>query len=271
MRKALLFSGTSDGSRLALCLAGRGWLVTVCTATEYGERSAPRHVNIRVHAGRMDRGEMEAFLAADTFELVIDGTHPYAAAVSENIREACQARNLPLMRLLRRDQSREGVVEVPTTEEAARFLNTVTGNVLLTTGSKELAAYGVVTDQSRLYARVLSTEESVAQSRALGFEGRRLIAMQGPFSEELNLAMLRQIRARWLVTKASGAAGGFQEKLAAARRAGARVVVIRRPREETGLSLRELAEKLTGMPEDRDPAAATATTANAAIQNAGLR
>ena len=28
MRKALLFSGTSDGSRLALCLAGRGWLVT---------------------------------------------------------------------------------------------------------------------------------------------------------------------------------------------------------------------------------------------------
>ena len=65
MRKALLFSGTSDGSRLALCLAGRGWLVTVCTATEYGERSAPRHVNIRVHAGRMDRGEMEAFLAAD--------------------------------------------------------------------------------------------------------------------------------------------------------------------------------------------------------------
>lgn len=97
-------------------------------------------------------------------------------------------------------------------------MNTVTGNVLLTTGSKELAAYGVVTDQSRLYARVLSTEESVAQSRALGFEGRRLIAMQGPFSEELNLAMLRQIRARWLVTKASGAGGGFRRKLAAARR-----------------------------------------------------
>lgn len=78
MRRALLFSGTSDGSRLALCLAGRGWLVTVCTATEYGERSAPRHANIRVHAGRMDRAEMEAFLAADTFEVVIDGTHPYA-------------------------------------------------------------------------------------------------------------------------------------------------------------------------------------------------
>ena len=252
MRKALLFSGTSDGSRLALCLAGRGWLVTVCTATEYGERSAPHYPNIRVHAGRMDRGEMEAFLAQGEFEVVIDGTHPYAAAVSENIQGACEARGLPCLRLLRQDQSREGVVEVATTGEAAQFLNTVAGNVLLTTGSKELAAYGAVTDQSRLYARVLSTEESVAQSRALGFEGRRLIAMQGPFSEELNLAMLRELRARWLVTKASGAAGGFQEKLAAARRAGAGVVVIRRPREETGLSLRALAERLTGMPEDRE-------------------
>lgn len=110
--------------------------MTVCTATEYGERSAPRHANIRVHAGRMDRAEMEAFLAADTFEVVIDGTHPYAQAVSENLRGACQARNLPLLRLLRRDQSREGVVEVSTTEEAARFLNTVTGNVLLTTGAR---------------------------------------------------------------------------------------------------------------------------------------
>ncbi len=96
-----------------------------------------------------------------------------------------------------------------------------------------------------------STEESVAQSRALGFEGRRLIAMQGPFSEELNLVMLRQIRARWLVTKASGLPVAFRRSWLPPGR-GARVVVIRRPREEAGLSLRELAEKLTGMPEDRE-------------------
>ena len=71
-------------------------------------------------------------------------------------------------------------MEVPDTAAAACFLNTVSGNVLLTTGSKELDAYGAVTDQSRLYARVLSTQESVARCRALGFEGKRLIAMQGP-------------------------------------------------------------------------------------------
>ena len=36
MRQALIFSGTSDGSSLAVCLARRGWLVSQCTATAFG-------------------------------------------------------------------------------------------------------------------------------------------------------------------------------------------------------------------------------------------
>ena len=200
MRQALIFSGTSDGSSLAVCLARRGWQVTVCTATAYGAKALPAIPGIRLRTGRMDAAQMEAFLKEYPFDTVVDATHPYAAAVSENIRRACQAGQVPCLRLLRRDQSCQGVVEVPDTAAAACFLNTVSGNVLLTTGSKELDAYGAVTDQSRLYARVLSTQESVARCRALGFEGKRLIAMQGPFSEELNLALLRQFGAWWLVT-----------------------------------------------------------------------
>lgn len=255
MRRALLFSGTSDGSRLALCLAGRDWQVTVCTATEYGEKSAPHHPNIQVRSGRMDQGEMEALMAEGGYETVIDGTHPYAAAVSANIRGACQARGLPYLRLQRDREAYDGVVEVPTAGDAARFLNTVSGNVLLTTGSKELQVYTAVEGYGdRLFARVLSTEESVAKCRALGFEGKNLIAMQGPFSEELNVALLHQVGARWMVTKDSGSAGGFREKLSAARRAGVGVVVIRRPAEESGLSGREIARQLTGAPEDLEVA-----------------
>ena len=72
----------------------------------------------------------------------------------------------------------------------------------------------------------------MAQSRALGFEGRRLIAMQGPFSFALNQAMMEQFHIRWLVTKDGGAAGGFDEKASAASAAGAQLVVIRRPPEQ---------------------------------------
>ena len=69
-----------------------------------------------------------------------------------------------------------------------------------------------------------------------------IIAMQGPFSRELNTAMLRQIQGAYLVTKESGKAGGFGEKLAAAREAGAKIVVIRRPEDKSceGYSMEEL-------------------------------
>ena len=53
--------------------------------------------------------------------------------------------------------------------------------------------------------------------------------MQGPFGTALNCAVIKQYRIAWLVTKDGGRAGGFAEKLEAARRTGAKVVLIRRP------------------------------------------
>ena len=68
-----------------------------------------------------------------------------------------------------------------------------------------------------MFARVLSIQNVIETCRMLGFEGKNLIAMQGPFSKELNAAMLRQYDCRYLVTKDSGKAGGFEEKIQAAR------------------------------------------------------
>ena len=62
--------------------------------------------------------------------------------------------------------------------------------------------------------------------------------MQGPFSEELNVAMMRSVHAKWMVTKESGKAGGFGEKVSAAKKAGVGLVVIGRPAED-GISLED--------------------------------
>ena len=51
----------------------------------------------------------------------------------------------------------------------------------------------------------------------------------GPFSKELNLAIIRQYGIGALVTKASGGAGGFWDKVEAAREAGCALVVVERP------------------------------------------
>ena len=75
---------------------------------------------------------------------------------------------------------------------------------------------------------------------ALGIPRRNVIAMQGPFSRELNEALIRQYQIAYLATKDGGTAGGFPEKAQAARNTGVKLIVIRRP-EESGATFDEIA------------------------------
>ena len=115
--------------------------------------------------------------------------------------------------------------------EAARELARTEGNVLLTTGAKELGAFSPIAPE-RCYPRVLPTQEGIAACEAAGVPHRNIIAMQGPFSRALNEALIRQFEIHWLVTKDGGAAGGFAEKVQAAQSTGAQLVVLRRPPEQ---------------------------------------
>ena len=84
-------------------------------------------------------------------------------------------------------------------------------------------------DPERLYPRVLPVEESLLACRRAGVPTKNIIAMHGPFSQKLNEAILEQYRIRWMVTKDGGSAGGFGEKVSAARNTGISLVVIGRP------------------------------------------
>ena len=111
-------------------------------------------------------------------------------------------------------------------------------------GSKELIKYTKLTEyKERCFARVLSTEQAVMESVALGFEGKHLIAMQGPFSKEMNVATIHQTGAKYFVTKESGKAGGFGEKVQAAKETGAVLVAVGRPK-ETGRTFSEVCKWL---------------------------
>ena len=140
----------------------------------------------------------------------------------------------------------KGVVPVASIACAARFLSENPGRALLTTGSKELAPYTSVADfAERFFVRVLPLPSAITKCIDAGFSPSHVIGMQGPFTRELNEAMLRQVGAQWLVTKDSGTLGGTAEKLAAARDAGARCIVVARPAEGGGaLSLREVEDAL---------------------------
>ena len=196
--------------------------------------------------------------------LVIDATHPYAAVVSENILTACAAAGVRCIRVEREDSgagehgiesaqkafperedtgaggkasASEGAAFhwVESIEEAAAWLageSAQRPNILITTGSKELAPYTQIPDfAARCYVRALPAVEALEKCQALGFRRDHLILMQGPFSEEMNVAQLRYADAGYLVTKASGETGGFPEKCEAALALGVEVVCIGRPKE----------------------------------------
>lgn len=220
---------------------------TVCVATEYGEivmqeQTEPASRNgqplVLIHRGRMDEEQMQAFLRDGAYDIVVDATHPYAKIVTENIRGAvaslsgeAEIRYLRLQRKI--DGKAENVGNLSNlryfenNEACAKALEAAEGNILLTTGSKELAVYcasGKLND--RLYVRILPGRESLELCMEQGIKGRQILALQGPFSVEMNLAILKQYDIRHLVTKNSGRVGGYREKLEAAERMGIPVYVI---------------------------------------------
>lgn len=244
MRDILLFGGTAEGRELAAWLAAEGWQVTLSVATGYGAELAPHQPGITLSAGRLDRGEMEQLMASRPFACVVDATHPYAVEVTENIRAAAKATGLPLERLVRPADEAEDCLRAGSMDEAARMLADLPGKVLLTTGSKELAPFAVPGLAERCCPRVLPTLDSLGRCLELGFPARNIICMQGPFSQELNAALIRQLDIKVLVTKDTGEQGGFPEKAAAARETGCRLLVVDRPGAETGLELAALKERL---------------------------
>lgn len=238
----LLFGGTGEGRELAEWMLAQNIPCLVCVATEYGETLLP--AGVEAHVGRMEQGEMEALMASRPFAWVVDATHPYAAAVSENIRRAAEGAGLPLLRLVRQSDGEDACYKAGNMAGAAELLDGLPGNVLLTTGSKELDAFARPGLVERCYPRVLPMVDSLERCLRLGFPPKNIICMQGPFSKELNVALLRQYRIKTLVTKDTGGYGGFQEKAQAAREVGAHLLVVERPSREKGFTIGEIMARL---------------------------
>ena len=227
--KFVIFGGTTEGRTLSLALAGAGAEVTVCVASAYGQEQQGETPGVEILTGPLSADEKAALLKEAV--LCIDATHPYATHITQSVREACEASNVRFVRLQREESAAEGALWMESASDAAAYLAQREGNILLTTGAKELPAFSAL-DPNRLFPRVLPSHESIFACEAAGIPHRNIIAMQGPFSREMNEAILRQFSVSWLVTKDGGEAGGFPEKAEAAGNTGVTMIVLRRPQKD---------------------------------------
>lgn len=232
----LVLAGTRDGRELAAGLARQGWPVSAAVVSEYGRKLAAGD-GLTVHTGSRDTAGLVALFRAEGVRAVIDASHPYAAAVSGNAQEACAALGLPYLRYERPPAPLPAYDKLHLTADAAEAARLAAGLgkvVFLATGSRTLAVFKnePLLAGHRLIARVLPEPEVLTVCRRLGFAPGDIVALQGPFSHQLNVALFREFAAEVVVTKNSGNIGGADSKFSAAQELELPLVVIDRPAAE---------------------------------------
>ncbi len=229
--KLLILGGTAEASRLAAAAAGRfspSLDVIVSLAGRLPERPAP--VGCRVRRGGFG-GEagLSAYLADAGIDLVIDASHPFAAAISRNAAAACAAAGVPRLLLLRPPWMAgpdDRWVEVADAGEAAALAPALGRRVLLTTGPGSLAPFAAA-DGAWYLVRLFEPPAA-----PLPLARHLVIVARPPFTLADETALLRDHAIEVVVSKQSG--GPLDAKLRAAALLGLPVVMIGRPAKPAG-------------------------------------
>ncbi len=231
-----VIAGTEDGRELAGFLLNSGFEVTVSVVSSYGKALLGRYEGIKVIDRKLDEGELVDLLSTGDVEVLVDASHPYAVNVSQNAMAACRRIRVPYIRYERGSipLSYEKIFHVDSYEAAAikaAELGKNGKNIFLTTGSRSLKIFvaSLALRDYNIIVRVLPTAEVLAECENLGLTPKNIIAMQGPFSTELNIELFKQYKADVIVSKDSGQIGGVDTKLTAAEKLKLPVVLIDRP------------------------------------------
>jgi precorrin-6A/cobalt-precorrin-6A reductase len=228
----LLLGGTSETVGIATRLAELGYKLLVSTATD-AEQATGSHPNISRRTGRLGCEEMVALISELGIRAIVDVTHPYASEAHVVSQQAADLTGIKRLAYVRPSTTlaSEQVMFALSHEDAAGLAFADGRSVLLTTGSRNLDPY--VRESLRtgvpLVARVLDHPESIRACRNAGIQDDRMILGRGPFSVEANRQAIQHHHIGTLVTKDSGAAGGVDAKLEAARLEGCRVIMVQRP------------------------------------------
>ncbi|WP_054767505.1 precorrin-6A reductase [Lysinibacillus parviboronicapiens] len=233
-----MLAGTSDARNLALELQSAGHQVTATVVTD-SAASSLTEAGLPHLVGRLTAEEMATILLEKGYQLVVDASHPFAEEASKNAMVAAEKAGVPYIRYERAHEhyAHPLITVVKDYEQAAQLAAAKRGVIMLTTGSKTLATFTKVLqglENTRVIARMLPRLDNMEKCEALGVAQRDIVAIQGPFSKELNEALFRQYDVTLMITKESGKVGSVDEKLEAALACGIETILIARPNIQYG-------------------------------------
>ncbi|MDI6716339.1 MAG: precorrin-6A reductase [Actinomycetota bacterium] len=250
----LVLGGTTEANQLVKIFVEKKWPAIVSTAHAFAGKFVPLNPLIKHISGRLDEADLKSIISEKSIRIVVDATHPYATEISRKAKIVCKSAGIEYIRL-ERDVSRiEGyrkIYFVDTPDEAIRLAYSLGDTIFIAAGSKNADIFKAnnLASEKKLYIRVLPEEWSVKRCLKAGFSEDEVITGIGPFSYNDNFLLWKKLGVDVVITKDSGAAGGFQEKLDAANDLGIAVVVIKRsiPEEDAYKRVEDVVDRLAKM------------------------
>lgn len=215
----------------------------------------------------IEQAEVNAYaerFCSSTCSLVVDASHPGQSAKLQPLRRSCTEHGIDYLRLERPETKlpeSAQIYPVMGWEQALECLaEQVTrlrgesgspATVFVTTGSHQLESLtgSAFARYARFVVRVLPEGRLVQKCQNLGIPPRDIVAMQGPFSREVNRTLFKFYGADILLTRDNGPAGGTDTKISAAMALGMEIVLIKKARAATGLTVYSIKEAVSWLGE----------------------
>ena len=190
--------------------------IIVSTATEYGAKLI-ENLPIKISSEKMDKEAMLKFVNDNKITKVIDISHPYAFEVSKNAMEVAEEKNIEYFRFEREEINilPRNYKKFEDIESLIKYVENLEGNILVTLGSNNVPLFRGLKNLSDIYFRILPRWDMVKKCEDNNILPKNIIAMQGPFTENMNIAMMEQFNIKYLITKKTGDTGGEREKVSA--------------------------------------------------------
>ena len=229
--------GTSEGRKIVSLMNEFTDDIAVSTATSYGGQLLESYKIKELNTKPLNKEEMVEWLKKNNINTLVDGSHPYAAIVTENAMECCNELGIKYIRYERKgvleNDNGEDIIRVNNYDEAIEYIKTsVKGNVLNTTGGNNVTKFVDMDFDYRVIHRILPSPTVLTKIVDAGVKIKDIIAMQGPISYEVEKAFIHQFDAKAIITKDSGIEGGVLEKLNAARECNIKIILIEKTKFE---------------------------------------
>ncbi|AFY60036.1 cobalt-precorrin-6A reductase [Synechococcus sp. PCC 6312] len=223
LKRILILGGTGEARDLAGLLVTKPGLVVISSLA--GRTEMPQMPLGLVRSGGFGGiSGLRDYLGQQNISAVIDATHPFASTITEHGIQACQAAQIPYLRLTRpawQPEAEDHWLVAHSHTEAAQQIPGRGNRIFLTIGRQELHHYQAV--PGWFLMRMIDPPAAGSE-----IPKGELRLERGPFALADELELLAAYRINLMVSKNSGGAATYS-KIIAARQLQLPVIMIQRP------------------------------------------